>query len=215
MKVFAVPAEWSRTLCVVSDVAENEREAFLTEDEFKRLRSFAREKRRMEWSASRIAVKLLAVERGLCSDPKHCSVTSSYQKPVLRIGGGGDPYHVSISHSSGAGAAAIDSGPIGIDIQKLRDLNPRATKFFLKGPELAQLEGSAVADGLIHFWCAKEAAYKLKAGRGWLKRVTIDLRGESRDGLSFSLSYPVEGTVDTFRIGEDFIAAVARQLKPA
>ena len=214
MKVFPVPTEWSRTLCVVSDVAENEREAFLTPDELTRLRGFARERRQMEWSASRIAVKLLAIGRGLCSDPKHCSVTSSYQKPVLRIGDGTDPYHVSISHSSGAGAAAIDRAPIGIDIQKLRDIKPRATKFFLKETELEQLDRTTVPNRMIHFWCAKEAAYKLKAGRGWLKRVTIDLRDQSDEGLSFSLSYPVEGTVNTFWIGEDFIAAVARQLKP-
>lgn len=214
MNVKLVPDPWAKTVCIVSDVSEPERQAYLTPAELKRVREFAREKRRAEWAASRIGAKLLALALGLCDDAQECSIVSSYSKPHLQIGPKGRGLHVSISHSEWAGAAAIDRVPIGLDIQKIRELKPRITKFFLKDEEVAQMQGTRIEHPLIHFWCAKEAAYKLRAGRGWLKRVTIDLQAETGGGLGFTLSDPVAGTVNTFRVDEHYIAAVARQLKP-
>jgi phosphopantetheinyl transferase len=214
MNILPVPAEWHRTLRIVTDVTDEDRTRMLTIPEQERVRSFPRERRQAEWSASRIAAKLLALDLGLCSDPRACAIVSSYRKPALAIEGLNGKWHVSISHSSGAGAAGLDPGPIGIDIQQPRQLNPRITKFYLQDEELDQLLGVAVAHPLIHFWCAKEAAFKLKAGPGWLKRVAIELKGETADGLTFALSYPVTGVVHTFGVGEQMIAAVARQLKP-
>lgn len=214
MRVLTVPEEWARTLRIVTDVTEEDCTRLLTGEEQQRLRGFARPRRQAEWSASRIAAKLLAVELGLCSDPRACAIVSSYRKPQLAIEGLDGEWHVSISHSSGAGAAALDRRPIGIDIQMPRQLNPRVTKFFLNSGELEQLRGVRIENPMIHFWCAKEAAFKLKAGPGWLKRVSIELRGETAVGLAFSLTAPVAGEVRTFRAGDQMIAAVARQLKP-
>jgi phosphopantetheinyl transferase len=212
MIVLPIPEPWRKTLCIVLDADDADRARYLTDEESERAASFPREKRRAEWTASRIAVKLLALENGLCDDPKNCSVVSSYRKPTLAVNGGPTVLHVSISHSEWAGSAGLDARPVGIDIQKLRDLNPRATKFYLKDEEVAQMRSTAVPNPLFHFWCAKEAAFKLRAGPGWLKRVTIDLKSESAEGLAFGLSYPVHGAVDTFRINDEYVAAVARQL---
>lgn len=211
MIVLPVPEPWRKTLCIVVDADDADRAKYLTDEEAERAASFPREKRRAEWTASRIAVKLLALENGLCDDPRDCSVVSSYRKPALAVKGGPTTLQVSISHSEWAGSAGLDARPVGIDIQKLRDLNPRATRFYLKDEEVAQMRSTAIANPLFHFWCAKEAAFKLQAGPGWLKRVTIDLKSESPDALTFALSYPVTGTVDTFRINDEYVAAVARQ----
>lgn len=213
MNVMLVPDPWTSTVCILSDVSEPERQAYLTPSELKRVGEFRREKRRAEWAASRIAAKLLALARELCDDPQQCSIVSSYSKPRLEIGPKGHGLHVSISHSEWAGAAAIDRVPVGLDIQKIRELKPRITRFFLKDEELAQLQRTRIEHPLIHFWCAKEAAFKLRAGRGWLKRVTVDLQAETSRGLDFALSYPVAGTVHTFQVNQHYIAAVARQLK--
>lgn len=214
MRELGVPKQWAKTIRIVTDVTAEDRERLLTAEELQKVRGFARERRQKEWSASRIAAKLLAVELGLCSHPRHCAIVSSYRKPRLSIEGLDGEWHVSISHSSGAGAAALDRLPIGIDIQMPRQLNPRVTKFFLKNGELEQLRNVRIENSLIHFWCAKEAAYKLRAGPGWLKRVSIELTAETAGGLSFSLTTPVAGEVQTFRAGGEMIAAVARQLKP-
>lgn len=212
MNILTLPDEWANTLCIISEVTETEGDAYLTGEELARVRGFKREKRRSEWTASRIAAKLLALRQKLCDDPRHCSIVSSYSKPELRITAGSAPRRfVSISHSEGAGSAAIDEVPVGLDIQKTRVLKPGVTRFFLKDEEKLEMERSGMPDAMFHFWCAKEAAFKLKAGRGWLKRVSIHLEEETPSKLRFALSYPVRGTVETFRVNPDYFAAVARQ----
>ncbi|HVR42935.1 MAG TPA: 4'-phosphopantetheinyl transferase superfamily protein [Thermoanaerobaculia bacterium] len=209
-----MPEEWRGEVCVVREVT-GEDLALFQPRERERIASFPREKRRAEWAASRLAIKLLAVENGLCADPLDCSVDSAYRRPSLSIGGRRHEREVSITHSSGAGAAALSAGRIGIDLQKVRPLAERATKFFLNDDEVEAWRSVPLADSLIHFWCAKEAGYKLHAAPGWYRGVRVGLREVRREGVILDYrDSRSEGTIRTARLRDGFILALARMEQP-
>lgn len=215
MKRIDVPERWRSVACVVRDVNPEDLERFFTPAERERIAAFRRPKRREEWAASRLAMKILAVENGLCDAHAECTVDSAYRRPSLTIGG--RPHHrtVTISHSAGAGAAAFGESRIGADLQKVRPLAERATKFFLNDDEVAAWRGVSIDDSLIHFWCAKEAGYKLHSGPGWYRGVRIRLEEERPDGLRFAYEDgPSRGSIETARLADGFILALATAEAP-
>lgn len=205
-----MPSRWRAKACVVHQVTSADLDAYFTDTERERIASFAREKRREEWAASRLAVKLLAVENGLCADARACTVDSAYRRPSLSIDGSRHAREITITHSDGAGGAAISENRIGLDLQKVRPLAARATKFFLNDDEVEALQTVAIDDAMIHFWCAKEAGYKIHAGRGWYRGVRIALVEETREGLRFTYrDGSSEGTIETERLEDGFVLALA------
>jgi hypothetical protein len=132
---------------------------------------FPREKRRLEWMLSRIA-----------------------EKELRKRGARGD--YVSFSHSGSYGAAAVDTRPVGIDVEVLRDISELAARHFLNDDEIAVMERCTIANRMLHFWSAKEAVWKQRGGAvPTLKRLRIRLEGENESGLRFD-------TVETFALGE-------------
>jgi phosphopantetheinyl transferase (holo-ACP synthase) len=144
---------------VVTSVDDGE--SFFSKDELLAVRAFRLEKRRRQWMLSRIAEKELRK-------------------------GGAVGNHVSFSHSGDYGAAAVGPGPIGIDIEVLRDLREHAAHLFLTDEETGVMEQCRIPYRLLHFWCAKEALWKQRGGAvPTLKGVPLRLRGESATGLQF------------------------------
>lgn len=167
--------------------------AWFTENELSTVGSFDREKRRNEWILSRIAAKQLAIDRGLCSDPRSCAIENR------RIGS----WYVSLSHSGPYAGAAIDEKPIGLDVQVVRELNERAAHLFLSESEMESMHSCRLPYRLLHFFCAKEAGWKREEGAiETLKRVPLRLSAERANGLLFD-------DVETVAIG-DVIVALAR-----
>jgi phosphopantetheinyl transferase (holo-ACP synthase) len=121
------------------------------------LETFASEKRRHEWVLSRTALKLL----------------------------GNAPYS-SLSHSGDYAAAAIGGSPVGVDVQVVRPLAERAAHLFLSDEEQADMERCVIAHRIIHFFCAKEAAWKARGGAiPTLKQIPLKLKEETATGLLF------------------------------
>ena len=179
MKILELPLSWRNRAIVVTGVTPNAE--WFTEDELREAEAFRRERRRDEWMAARMAAKQLALRRGLCAEPRGCTVA----RPQLLIRGG-SPRFVSVSHSERFAGAAIDDEPVGIDVQAIRDLSEGAAKFFLTGAEVKAMHRCAIADRLLHFWCAKEATWKQRGGEPrTLKQIPITLLAESADGLRF------------------------------
>jgi phosphopantetheinyl transferase len=207
-----VPEPWRTTVAVVASVDEGDLAESFTESERARIASFRREKRRREWAASRMAAKLLAVEMGLCPSLTDCTVASAYRRPVLTIHGEESAIGVSITHSDGSGAAAISPTRIGIDLQLVRPMKERSTKFFLNDDELGIWRGLRLADPLIHLWCAKEAGYKLHAMPGWYRGVKIELLEERSDGLLLTYADPLsQGSIETARLEGGFVLGKAEK----
>lgn len=204
-----IPARYSRSVCVAADMRPEDTERFFARDELSALRKFRTAKRREEWGLSRIAAKLLAIDRQLCSDPKRCSVPPTDARPQLLVDAQPSPLFVSISHSGGRGAAAIDAAPIGIDLEKVRPIHRKALKLFLTEEEIAILETLEIENAALHFWCAKEAAWKLQTGVQTLKKVHLHEVMQQGGRLLMRFTGIPEGEVDSFVLDPMFIAAVA------
>ena len=177
-----LPLPWGLRAIAVRDVDEPEH--WLRDDELAIAHSFPREKRRSEWMLARVAAKLLARRRGLAD--------IVVERPL-----------VSVSHSGGWAAAAIDTAPVGVDIEVVRDVSERAARHFLSEDETKQMESCTIPHRLLHFWCAKEAAWKRHGGAiRFLKDVPLTLLECGAHGAAFD-------TVETYAV-EDVVVALTR-----
>jgi 4'-phosphopantetheinyl transferase EntD len=154
-------------------------------------------KRREEWLLSRFAAKRLALQLGVVTDPRLCSI----ERPFLSVEGQATPWFASLSHSAPYAAAAIGPEPIGIDVQVVREMPEAASHLFLSDEEADAMRECTIANRLLHFWCAKEAEWKRRLGdTTTLRQVPLRLVAEREGGLRF------EG-VETVASG-DLIAAI-------
>ena len=167
---------------------------WFSDDEIACVPEFRLEKRRREWVVSRVAAKQLAIERGFCEEPRSCRIKG------VSIESGERRACVSLSHSDPYVGAAISASPVGIDVQVVRDLPEHAAHLFLTRNEAAVMERCSIEHRILHFWCAKEAAWKALGGSvPTMVNVPIDLESESPAGLRFD-------TVETFATGEIIVA---------
>ena len=181
-------------------VRDAPRELF-TESELSIAHSFKLAKRRDEWLLSRGAAKQLALRLGLASDPRKVRV----ERPALVIDGVPTEWYVSLSHSPPYAAAAIDRQPVGIDIQIVREFAEAAAHLFLSDEETEAMRGCTLAHRVLHFWCAKEAAWKQRSSElTTMKQLPIRLVSASESGLIFDV-------VETTAMG-DLLVALTRPI---
>lgn len=193
MNIIEIPEPWRSRAILIADSPVPL--AWFSEEELREAEAFRMPRRRTEFLLSRAAAKALAVELGIAGDVAACRIDRR------RIG----TRHLSMSHSAGYAAAAIDAHPVGIDVERVRAISENAAHLFLADEEAAVMRACAVPDRMIHFWAAKEAAWKRRGGEiETLKRVPLHLLGESGSGLSFD-------EVETMRIG-DVVVALTRPI---
>ncbi len=177
MKTLALP--WPDFALVIRDGVDLD--AF-SEEELDEASAFRLQKRREEWMHARFAAKVLARSRKICANFRDCRVS----RPVLVIAGAPSAWHVSISHSHPYAGAAIDRTPIGIDVQVVRALSESAAHLFLSDEEIGAMQRCVLPHRLLHFWCAKEAAWKRRSGEfTTLRQLPLTLREERADSLVF------------------------------
>jgi phosphopantetheinyl transferase len=112
----------------------------------------------------------------------------------------GPALHSSLSHSGDYAAAMIGDVPVGVDVQVVRPLSERAAHLFLSDEEQADMERCTIANRIIHFFCAKEAAWKARGGAiPTLKQIPLKLKEETMIGLLFE-------TVATYSTGDIVVA---------
>jgi phosphopantetheinyl transferase (holo-ACP synthase) len=158
MKRIELPESWRERAAVVTAVSDPR--AWFDAAELAVVDRFAREKRRLEWMLSRIALKQLP-----------------------------DAPHVSFSHSRGYGAAAASHAPVGIDIEVVRHVDERAAHLFLSDDEQAAMRRCELPHRLLHFWAAKEAVWKERGGATpTLKQIPLVLQEQKVEGLRFDLA---------------------------
>ena len=195
MRRAAIPESWQRRALVLRDVHRPDR--WFREDEMAVANAFKLPKRRNEWLLGRVAAKKLAIELGYAHDPLAIAID------VTRMRIGDRELRVSLSHSGGYGAAAIDVQPVGIDVETPRVVRPGTAHLFLTDLEIALMHRCHIDNALLHFWSAKEAAWKRLEGEvATLKQVPIRLVREREDGLDFD-------EVETF-VSDAFVAALTR-----
>jgi len=143
----------------------------------------------------------LAMQLGLIDDPRAIAI----ERPFLVVDGTRSDWRISLSHSAPYAGAAIARAPVGIDVQVLRELDERAAHLFLTGDETEQLLSCSLPHRILHFWCAKEAAWKQRSEEfATLRQVPLALVGARGSGLVFD-------AVETAFLG-DVIVAVTRPI---
>lgn len=168
MRTLATP--WPERVLVIRDLESHEE--WFTREELALANGFHLEKRRDEWLLSRVAAKQLAMELGLVRDPRTCEVV----RPRLVIEGRPTEWFVSLSHSQPYAGAALSREPLGLDVQVIRELPDAAAHLFLSREEEEEMRNCAVAHRMLHFWSAKEAAWKKRGGAvATLKQVPLRL----------------------------------------
>lgn len=168
MREIALPLSWQRRALVITGVADPE--SWFSEEELAMARTHRLPQRQRQWMLSRIAAKELARRRG-------GQAASSTVERSLRL---------SFSHSHGFAAAAMDDHAVGIDVERVRILDPRAAHLFLSAEEEAAMRSCSIDNAILHFWCAKEAAWKQLGGAiTTLKQVPLRMIGESATGIRF------------------------------
>jgi len=210
MNRLSIPESWRNRVLAVADLSGGEIHDYLDEAERRIFDSFRFDTRRIEWGASRVAAKLLAVELGLCTSPIECAIPTHSERPKAFLSGGPSNLVVSISHSGGAGAAAFDRGPVGIDLQEIQHVHPRTTKYFLNDEEHEIVDDPNLDSPLIHLWSAKEAVWKVEQGEGWYRSGRVSLVERSESGLVLDWArHGSRGRVETRRIDDRFVLAMA------
>lgn len=173
--------------------------SFFTTGELETARAFRLQKRRDEWLLARFAAKKLAMQLGLVSDPRDCEVG----RPSLILPGETEPWFVSISHSAPYAAAALAHEPVGIDIQVVRELTESSSHLFMTDEEAEAMRRCCLPHRVLHFWCAKEAAWKQRSTDfATMRQVPLQLLEESEGGLVFDRV--------TTRVQGDLIVAITR-----
>lgn len=161
-----------RNVVVLSGAASLRLDEWFDQSELAIANAFERPKRRREWMLARVALKML----------------------------GSAPYS-SLSHSGDYAAAAISDVPVGVDVQVIRPLSERAAHLFLADDEREVMEGCSIANRILHFFCAKEAAWKARGGAvPTLKQIPLKLKEETVSGLLFDAAA-------TYATGEIIVAS--------
>lgn len=192
MKTIDTP--WSDRVLVLQNADEGV--GALTENEFATASTFKLPTRRDEWILSRLAAKQLAMQLGLTDDPLAITI----DRPFLIINGARTDWRVSLSHSKPYAGAAIARTPIGLDVQFVRELDERSAHLFLSPEETDAMQRCTIPRRILHFWCAKEAAWKQRSEEFvTLRQVPLRLVEELASGLSFD-------AVETARIGDLIVA---------
>lgn len=197
-----LPESWRERALVIGDAVFSD--GWFSDAELAASQEFRLQKRRTEWKHGRLAVKQLAIDLGLCVSARDCV----FERPRLLVRGVDMERFVSLSHSGGYAAAAIDVAPVGIDVEELRDLREAAAHLFLTDEETAEMRNVGIRDRLLHFWAAKEAVWKQHQGLSeTLKRTPVRFEAETTSGLRFL-------QVETFASGE-FVVALTRPTSAA
>lgn len=194
MKTIDTP--WNDRVLVMRDAHE---ELAFTPQELSIANAFRLPARRNEWLLSRIVAKQLAMQLGISDDPRRIRV----ERPFLIVDDAASDWRVSLSHSAPYAGAMIARAPIGLDVQVVRELDERAAHLFLSPEETEQMLGCTLPWRILHFWCAKEAAWKQRSDEFvTMRQVPLALVEERASSLLFD-------AVETVLLG-DLIVAVTR-----
>lgn len=73
--------------------------------------------------------------------------------------------YISISHSGDYAVCAVSDSPIGIDIEKIRNVSLKISEKFCNAKELVYINEKDSNKRFFKIWTAKESAFKLYGGK--------------------------------------------------
>lgn len=124
----------------------------LDEDEKNFIEQISNGKRHLHWLGTRVLLRKML----LTDEYIDCKVDSHGKPYLVSL-----PYHISFSHSFDYAAVMISkNGPVGIDIENIKEKVERIAHKFMSPQELASIDADNKIQQLYVCWCAKEAIYK-------------------------------------------------------
>lgn len=187
---------------VGDDQALSRAEALLTPLEREALAGYTFEKRRRDWLLGRLAAKLALCPHG----PEKAEIRSGPKGQPLGFVAG-EKFELSLTHGHDHAAALVADVPVGIDLEKLREVPERGWRFFLTPDERDWLAGKPLGPhGEIVAWALKEAAYKAVLGETeGMHHLGLKEVGEGRA----LIAHPSGDLVARYVVGPRFCLAVA------
>ncbi len=136
------------------------------------------QKQKLKIAADRICRKAVSELCGIPANKIEFGV-SEHGKPYAK----GLDVHFSISHSGDYAVCAVSDKEIGADIEKIRNINPEASKRFACENEKIYINSHA--DGFFEIWTLKEAYFKcIGTGLGAdIKNISFEI---SESGIACS-----------------------------
>lgn len=165
--------------------ADHDSEDLLDSEERAIVERLRNRKRAIEWAAARSIAKRLAVRIGVADSPAEVAVPTIGERPLMKVRGDRSPLHLSLSHSGPYYAAMITEHPAGIDLQVARPLRDGALHFFLTPREIDSVKGDADDPTRLHYWVAKEAAFKCDHEADLYTQIELELTRSSADRREF------------------------------
>jgi len=158
--------------------------SFLSDSEHVRARRFVKSADALHFIAARAGLRMILGEV-LGENPGNVALeTSSFGKPRLA---NHQTLHFNLSHSSGLAVMVFSRhGPVGIDVEQIRELASGIEAQFLSPREiscLAPFFGDHRRAILVRLWAAKEAVIKLHGDHRQLRPDDIHLRLDEGGGV--------------------------------
>lgn len=176
-----VPTPWSPGVLVLRWETPPPEEWF-SAGELAHAASYRLQKRRDEYLLSRAAAKQLAANLTISPAPVQCQVDGRR----LIVPGDLEGWRVSVSHSAPYAAAAISRDAVGVDVQVIRPFDDDAAHLFLSPLEIEAMQRCSIDHRLLHFWCAKEAAWKRRSEQFLtMRQLPLELIEERESSLRF------------------------------
>ncbi|MCP4156645.1 MAG: 4'-phosphopantetheinyl transferase superfamily protein [bacterium] len=172
---------------------------FVAPEKQDRIRRFVRESDRLRGLFSDLLIRAIIMEKLHLRNEQISFGTNEYGKPFLIDR---KDFHFNISHSGIWVVAAMDTQPVGVDVEKVSDFDMDITGSFLSEDEHHDLMGQGEGDQLSYFftlWSLKESYIKI-IGKGLSqpldsfsirvvddKKIVIHSEGKQLDDVSFAL----------------------------
>lgn len=155
----------------------------VSNEEQKRIKRFKKYEDALRGLTAKILLRFIVVSILGMDNKSICFEKNEYGKPLLA---GVKDFHFNLSHSGDWVVCAVDNVPVGIDVEKIRDVNLNLSERFFTKEEhdyLSAMDSKKRTEAFFELWTLKESYIKAE-GRG----LSIPL-----NSFSFSIS---RGNID-------------------
>lgn len=138
---------------------------YISNDEQERIKRFKKYEDALRGLTSKILLRFIVASLLGKQNNSICFGKNEYGKPFLI---GVKDFHFNLSHSGDWVVCAVDNMPVGIDVEKIRDIDLNLSeRFFTKDEHnyLASMDGYTRKETFFELWTLKESYIKAD-GRG-------------------------------------------------
>lgn len=169
-----------------------------TPEKREKIRKFVREGDRLSSLFADLLIRSIIMKKTGLKNEQICFGKNAYGKPFLM---GRDDIHFNLSHSGAWVVAAVDSAPVGIDVEKVQDIDLGLAESFFSEDEHQDLMSQEDNNKMSYFfklWSLKESYIKI-IGKGLSQpldsfsirfvtedQIVVKAEGKEREDIKFA-----------------------------